>query len=89
MAQLVVSPQAELDAAAVFAMLIDTAGPDIGMRYRRDIESLFERLIMFPQSGVERPAPGRNIRIGVVAPYVVIYDYRDDVVRIIRIVDGR
>jgi len=89
MARLVVSPQAELDAAAIVAMLTDKAGPDVGTRYRRDMESLFERLIMFPRSGVERPLLGRDIRIGVVAPYVVIYDYRDDLVRIIRIVDGR
>ena len=64
--------------------------PDrIGVRYHREIESLFERLVMFPRSGMRRPTLGRNARIGVVEPYLVIYDYRADVVTILRILDGR
>ena len=88
MAQLVVSDQAALDATAIVAMLNDTAGADVAARYRRAIEVLFERLATFPRSGMRRPALGRLARIGVVAPYVVIYDYRPDNVTILRILDG-
>jgi toxin ParE1/3/4 len=44
---------------------------------------------MFPKSGARRPGLGRDARIGVVAPYVVVYDYQQDTVMILRIVDGR
>ena len=44
---------------------------------------------MFPRSGARRPGLGRNARIGVIAPYVVIYDYKRDEVLIQRIIDGR
>jgi toxin ParE1/3/4 len=89
MARLVVSAQAELDAAAIVALLTDKAGPQVASRYRRDIEYLFERLIMFPESGVRRPALGQDTRIGIVPPYIVIYDYSGEDVIVLRIVDGR
>jgi plasmid stabilization system protein ParE len=89
MARLVVSPQADADAAAIVDMLIREAGEAVATRYRRDFNLLFERLAMFPQSGAQRPELGRDIRIGVVHPYVVIYRYDDTTVRIARIVDGR
>jgi len=89
MARLIVSPQAELDAAAIVEMLKDKAGPNVATRYRRDFEDLFERLAMFPRSGARRSKLARNLRIAVVEPYVVIYDVHDDTVRIVRIVDGR
>ena len=56
-------------------MLKDKAGPDVATRY--------------PRSGARRSKLGRNLRIAVVEPYIVIYDVRDDTVRIVRIVDGR
>ncbi|MGD9885153.1 MAG: type II toxin-antitoxin system RelE/ParE family toxin [Reyranella sp.] len=71
------------------AMLTDQAGKDAAGRYRADIEGLFKRLAMFPRSGARRRALGRNARIGVISPYVVVYDLVDDEVLILRIVDGR
>ena len=89
MGALIVSAQAALDSAAIVAMLTDKAGAAIAIRYRRDFEDLFERLAMFPKSGAKRPRLGRDARIAVVVPYVVVYDYRDDTVMILRIIDGR
>ncbi len=89
MARLVVSAYAELDAAAIVAMLADKAGSSVAARYRGEIERLFERLAQFPRSGATRRSLGRNTRIAVVPPYVVIYDLVSDEVRILRIVDGR
>jgi toxin ParE1/3/4 len=89
MAGLIVSAQAELDPAAIVAMLTDKVGAGVATRYRRDFEDLFERLAMFPKSGARRPGLGRDARIGVVAPYVVVYDYQRDTVMNLRIIDGR
>jgi toxin ParE1/3/4 len=89
MARLVVTIRAGRDAAAITAMLADNAGPEVAARYRREIDALYNRLVMFPQSGSPRPTLGRYTRLGVVDPYVVIYDYRPDVVTILRILDGR
>ena len=51
---------------------------------------LYDRLALFPRSGMRRESLGRNIRIGVVEPYIVIYQYRQpDTVLIVRVLDGR
>ena len=90
MARLRLSVQAETDAAAIVAMLQEQAGTQVAIRYRLEIEALFERPIMFPRSGVRRPSLGRHTRIGVVSPYVVLYEFgANDEVTILRIVDGR
>jgi toxin ParE1/3/4 len=89
MAKLIVSPQAALDAAAIVELLSDKAGIDVAAKYFREIDALFERISLFPRSGMRRPSLGRDIRLGVVEPYVIIYRYRADTVTVARIVDGR
>lgn len=89
MAHLRVSRQAGIDAAAIVATLADQAGKATANRYRADIDALFERLALFPRSGARRTELGRNARIGVIAPYVIVYDLVGDEVLILRIVDGR
>lgn len=90
MARLRISVQAETDAAAIVAILHEQAGAQVAIRYRLEFETLFERLIMFPRSGVRRPSLGRHTRIGVVSPYVVLYEFgANDEATILRIVDGR
>ena len=89
MAKLIVSPQAELDSAAIIELLLDKAGVDVAARYLREIDALPERLSLFPRSGMRRLSLGRDIRIGVVEPYVMIYRYRADTVTVVRVVDGR
>lgn len=89
MAKLIVSPQAALDAAAIVELLSDNAGTDVAAKYLREIDALFERISLFPKSGMRRPSLGHDIRFGVVEPYVIIYRYRADTVTVARIVDGR
>jgi toxin ParE1/3/4 len=89
MARLVVTIRAARDVAAIVAMLTDNAGADVAIRYRRNIDTLYDRLSLFPRSGARRPSLGRDIRIGAVEPYVVIYEYRPDTVRVLRVIDGR
>jgi len=52
-------------------------------------DSLFERLAMFPRSGASRTHLGRSIRIGVVTPYVAVYELDNDHVIVLRVLDGR
>ena len=85
MAKLIVSPQAALDAATIVELLSDKAGIDVAAKSIR----FFERISVFPRSGMRRPSLGRDIRFGVVEPYVIIYRYRADTVTVARIVDGR
>lgn len=89
MARVRISRQAEIDAAAIVALLTDQAGKEIAGRYRADIDALFERLAVFPRIGARRRELGRNARIGVVSPYVIVYDLVGHEVSILRIVDGR
>jgi toxin ParE1/3/4 len=44
-----------------------------------------------PASGAPRPAIGPHVRIGIVSPYIVIYEHdaAQDTVTIFRIVHGR
>jgi toxin ParE1/3/4 len=54
-------------------------------------EHLYDRLTDHPEACPPRGALGPNIRIGIVPPYIVIYDYDQaaDLVTILRIVHGR
>lgn len=89
MARLTVSPQAEDDAARIIELLTREAGANVAGRYRQGFDDLFTRLARFPESGAPRVHLGRHIRIGVVSPYVVIYELESDHVMVLRIVDGR
>jgi toxin ParE1/3/4 len=89
MARLTVSPQAELDAAEIVDLLVREAGVDVARRYRQSFDDIFARFAVFPESGAPRPRLGRHIRIGVVSPYLVIYELESDHVMVLRIVDGR
>ena len=89
MARLVVSPEAHGDLVAIIELLTEKAGAPVAQRYRRDLERLMDRISDFPASGASRPSLGDGVRIGVVTPYVLIYQTRDETVRVLRVLDGR
>jgi toxin ParE1/3/4 len=90
MARVVVTEPADADTAEIQAYVEREAGIPTASKYSNSFESLYERLTAHPDSGAPRPALGRHVRIGIVAPYVVIYRHvaDDDVVAIIRVVHG-
>jgi toxin ParE1/3/4 len=88
MAKITISPEADQDTADIVALLTEDAGANVARRYRRDFDSLFVRLAMFPRSGANRTHLDRSIRIGVVAPYVAVYELDDDHVIVLRALDG-
>jgi len=70
-------------------LLAKEAGSGVARRYRRSFDDIFARFARFPESGAMRPRLGRHIRIGVVSPYLVIYELESDHVMVLRIVHGR
>lgn len=92
MARLVVSPQAQADTAAIIIDLARNAGYAVARQYAASFEALYERLTRHPGSGAPRRAIGKHMRIGIVSPYIVIYEHDEatsDAVTIMRIVHGR
>jgi plasmid stabilization system protein ParE len=75
----------------VIAYLASEAGYRAVARYIASFENLYDRLAEHPDSGAPRPALGANIRIGLVSPYLIIYEHdaKTDTVTILRIVHGR
>jgi toxin ParE1/3/4 len=61
------------------------------LKYQSLLIKLYDRLSDHPESGAPRPALGPTIRIGVVWPYVLLYEYNKsaDVVTVLRIIHGR
>jgi toxin ParE1/3/4 len=91
MARIVVSLLAQADAAAIIIDLKNKAGHSVAAKYVESFQALYDRLAVHPDSGAPRPAIGRHVRIGIVSPYVVIYerDRMRDLVTIFRVVHGR
>jgi toxin ParE1/3/4 len=91
MARVVVTLSADADIAAIQKDLAKSAGIGVATKYTAAFERVYDRLAEHPGSGAPRPALGRDIRIAVVLPYVLIYRCRaaDDVATVLRIVHGR
>jgi toxin ParE1/3/4 len=91
MARVVVTSAADADTCEIQTYLARNAGAVVASRYTMLFERLYERLAEYPDSGALRPALGHNIRVGVVAPFIVMYRHeRDaDTVTVLRIVHGR
>jgi plasmid stabilization system protein ParE len=90
-ARVAVTSPADADIAGMIDYLAESAGDFIAARYVRAFEAMFDRLAGHPESGALRPALGEHVRIGVVWPYIAIYEYvaAEDIVYVLRIVHGR
>jgi toxin ParE1/3/4 len=92
MARLIVSLQAQADTAYIIRDLTGNAGHAVASNYAASLKNLYERLVRHPNSGAPRPAVAPHARIGVVSPYIVIYEHDEatsDAVTIMRILHGR
>jgi toxin ParE1/3/4 len=89
-ARVIVTPAADADTAEIMAYLQVRAGHGVAARYNASFERLYDHLADFPDGGAPRPKVGSRIRIGIVAPYIVIYRHTeaDSTVRVLRIVHG-
>jgi toxin ParE1/3/4 len=89
MARVVIAESADEDAAAMVVYLAEMAGYSIAERYNAEFEALYERLADIPGLGSRRPALGEHARVAIVYPFLVIYDWSDDTVTVLRILHGK
>ncbi len=91
MARVLVTALASDDQAAILTELSVKARAQTTARFRSRFTALFDRLAEYPLSGAPRPVLGAEIRIGIVAPYIVIYRFvpEQDTVIVLRLVHGR
>jgi toxin ParE1/3/4 len=91
MTRFVLTPEAESDISDILIYLRREAGLSTAEEYRRRIQETIRRLRTFPSSGVPRPAFGQFMRMAIVYPYVLFYDYepRDDRLTLLRVLHGR
>jgi toxin ParE1/3/4 len=75
MTRVVISTAADADTDEILAFLIRHAGLATAARYNSLFETLYDRLAVHPDSGSPRPLLGENVRIGIVPPYIVIYEH--------------
>jgi toxin ParE1/3/4 len=87
-ARLVFAPQAADDIGDVLGSLTERAGRLVADDYAEQFRLAFERLVVHPLSGSPRSRLGRDVRITVVRPYIVIYRAHTDDVVILRVVHG-
>lgn len=91
MIRVVVSPQADVDIDGILDRLPGLAGLAVAERYASDLQTVYERLEMFPATGVSRPNLGHNVRIVMLDLDVVFYRLlaHEETVTIVRVLDGR
>jgi toxin ParE1/3/4 len=91
MTRLVVTADAERDASEIILFLVREAGPAVAADYVSRFRFTLERLVELPETGAPRPSLGPNVRIGIVSPYILIYDFvrGDDDLVLLRILHGR
>lgn len=91
MAKVTISVRAQGDLQELLIDLGSRAGTSVTTRYQTDIYEFFSHVAAFPESCQARPRLGKDIRLGVVSPYSVLYRYdrNADHVLIIRILHGR
>jgi toxin ParE1/3/4 len=91
MTRLTFAPAAEIDFAEIQARIAAVVGPNALRGIEERFFEFFDHLAAFPESCQGRPRLGKNIRLGVVSPYSLLYRYDREAghVLIIRILHGR
>src|SRR3954454_16608286 len=91
MARIIIAAAADADTDGILTDLATKAGRRTAAKYLDLFERLYDRLAEHPASGPRRAALGPQVRIGIIAPYIVIYDHSeaDDTVTVLRVVHGR
>jgi plasmid stabilization system protein ParE len=91
MTRLLVTTEAEGDLNEILDYLGKVAGNRVARSYGQEFAAIIERLVESPGIGAPRPALGPDTRIGMVLPYLLIYDWTavDDTLTLLRVVHGR
>ena len=89
MARVVVTEFAKRDVRNILSDLSERASYRIAARYADEFKAVYRRLKELPAIGPSRSKLGPNCRIAIVLPYLVVYDYVDDEVTVLRVLHGR
>jgi toxin ParE1/3/4 len=91
MARLIAAREAQADLDEILAYLQGEAGKSVALRYGERFRAGFRHLVDFPETGARRPQLHADMRIWVIAPYVIFYRFTgdDDTIRLVRILHGR
>jgi toxin ParE1/3/4 len=89
MTRVVVTELAKRDVRNILSDLSERASYRIAARYADAFKTVYRRLRELPAIGPPRSKLGPNCRIGIVLPYLVVYDYIDDEVTVLRVLHGR
>ena len=91
MNRLIVTAEAETDTANILDYLEREAGARIGEEYSRRFRAAIVRLVDLPETGPLRPAFGKDVRITIVYPYILIYEHipQSNLVTLLRVLHGR
>ena len=91
MATVFFTPQVLTDEGEILAYLADEAGPKVAAEYKRKFDAFYDAMVDFPALCAPRKALGRNIRVGHVIPYSIIYSYvrSRNSVEILRIIHSK
>ncbi len=91
MATVFLTPQMLIDEGEILAYLADEAGPKVAIDYKRKFDAFYDAMVDFPALCAPRKALGRNIRVGYVIPYAIIYSYvrTKNHVEILRIIHAK
>lgn len=91
MTHVIYSEAATADLKEILSDLAVKVGRSTVLKFRDQFRAVGRRLANIPRSGAPRPDLGENVRIAVVAPYVVIYRHieAEDGVQILRMLHGK
>jgi plasmid stabilization system protein ParE len=90
MTQLTVSDAARADVRQIINYLEDVAARSVALRFARDFDLAFDRIADIPGIGSPRPEFGPNVRLSIVDPYLIFYDFipSSDTVLVLRVLHG-
>ncbi len=83
------SVRSERDLREIWAYLIETAGSRAADEIVRRVVAATRKLAAHPRSGRSRDEIRKGLRSVSAPPFVVFYHVQDNVVSIIRVIDGR
>ena len=75
MISVIVSPQARADIAGIIDHFSTVASVATAIRWSNRLWIMVDDIAAFPGSGAPRPRLGANVRIKIVAAYIMIYEY--------------
>jgi toxin ParE1/3/4 len=84
--KLVLSPEADEDIEQILQFTGDKWGIDAQEKYFARFERAFQRLLIFPESGLLRADAGRRVRCLVVGQHLIFYRVDEETISIKRLV---